>query len=68
MKAGDIDYQIFADSMPPRIEQLNDMPIAIRDGAPVMLRDVAQVKDSSHTSRLSYDPRVPYVGGGPKRQ
>ena len=47
MKVGNIDYQIFANSMPPRAEELNDMPIAIRQGAPVMVRDVAQVKDSS---------------------
>ena len=47
MKVGNIDYQIFANSMPARVDELNDMPIAIRDGAPVMVRDVAQVKDSS---------------------
>ncbi len=47
MKVGNTDYQIFANSMPAQVEELNDMPIAIRDGAPVMVRDVAQVKDSS---------------------
>ena len=47
MKAGNTDYQIFANSMPARVDELNDMPIAIRNGAPVMMRDVAQVKDSS---------------------
>ncbi len=47
MKIGSIDYQIFANSMPAQVDELNDMPIAIRDGVPVMMRDVAQVKDSS---------------------
>ena len=47
IKSGDLDYQIFANAMPRRVEQLNDMPIAIRNGAPVMVRDVAEVKDAS---------------------
>lgn len=47
MKAGNIDYQIFTDSMPAKVEALNDMPIAIREGAPILIRDVAQVKDSN---------------------
>jgi len=47
MKAGDIDYQIFANAMPPRVEQINDIPIAIKNGAPVFMRDVGRVQDSS---------------------
>ena len=47
MKVGDFDYQIFANSMPRHVEELNDMPIAVRQGAPIMIRDVAEVKDSS---------------------
>ena len=47
LKAGNLDYQIFANSMPSKVEQLNDMPIAIRDGTPIMIRDVANVQDSS---------------------
>ena len=47
MKAGDFDYQIFANSMPRYVEELNEMPIGIRQGAPIMVRDVAEVKDSS---------------------
>ncbi|MFQ5670623.1 MAG: efflux RND transporter permease subunit [Acidobacteriota bacterium] len=47
MKAGSVDYQIFADAMLPRVEQLNDIPVAIRGGAPVLLRDVARVEDSA---------------------
>ncbi len=47
MKAGDIDYQIFANSMPRHVDQLNDMPVAVRNGIPVLVRDVAHVADSS---------------------
>ncbi len=47
MKAGNVDYQIFANSMPSEVDELNDMPIAIRDGTPILVRDVAEVRDSS---------------------
>ncbi len=47
IKAGNIDYQIFANSMPARVEELNDMPVAVRDGVPVLVGDVADVRDSS---------------------
>ncbi|MDA2939155.1 efflux RND transporter permease subunit, partial [Acidobacteria bacterium AH-259-A15] len=47
MKVGNIDYQIFTNSMPAQVEALNDMPIAVREGTPVLVRDVAQVRDSS---------------------
>ena len=47
MKIGNLDYQIFTDSMPEEVEALNDMPIVIRNGAPILVRDVAQIKDSN---------------------
>ena len=47
LKAGNIDYQIFANSMPAAVEELNDMPIAVRNGTPVLVGDVADVQDSS---------------------
>ena len=47
MKSGNIDYQIFANSMPTQVEELNDMPIAVRQGVPILIRDVAEVRDSS---------------------
>lgn len=47
LKAGDLDYQIFANSMPSRVEDLNDMPLAVRKGVPVLVGDVAEVRDSS---------------------
>ena len=47
IKSGDFDYQIFANAMPPEVDQLNDMPIAIRNGIPILVRDVAHVQDAS---------------------
>ncbi len=47
LKAGSLDYQIFANSMPSRVEDLNGMPLAIRDGMPILVGDVADVRDSS---------------------
>ncbi len=47
IKMGDLDYQIFANAMPKRVEQLNDIPIVVRDGSPVLLRDVGRAKDSA---------------------
>ncbi|MDE0105462.1 MAG: efflux RND transporter permease subunit [Bryobacterales bacterium] len=47
LKAGSLDYQIFANSMPSRVEDLNGMPLAIRNGMPILVGDVADVRDSS---------------------
>jgi multidrug efflux pump subunit AcrB len=47
MKAGDTDYQIFANAMPAKVAELNDMPIATHNGSVVFMRDVASVQDSS---------------------
>ncbi|MFQ5789157.1 MAG: efflux RND transporter permease subunit [Acidobacteriota bacterium] len=47
IKVGDTDYQIFANAMPPEVDELNDIPILIHNGAPVLLRDVGRAEDSS---------------------
>ncbi len=47
LKAGNLDYQILANSMPAAVDELNAMPAAVRDGVPVLVRDVAEVRDSS---------------------
>ena len=47
MKAGETDYQLFANAMPAKVAELNDMPIATHDGRVVFMRDVASVQDSS---------------------
>ena len=44
-KIGKIDYQIKVNSSPRVLDQLNDMPIRVVNGATVYIRDVAQVRD-----------------------
>jgi multidrug efflux pump subunit AcrB len=44
-KIGKIDYQIKVNSSPKVLDQLNDMPIRVVNGAEVYIRDVAQVRD-----------------------
>ncbi len=46
-KMGDTDFQIFTNAIPRYVEELNDMPIKIVDGAPILIRDVGEVRDSS---------------------
>jgi multidrug efflux pump subunit AcrB len=47
MKAGETDYQIFANAMPAKVAELNDIPIATHEGSVIFMRDVASVQDSS---------------------
>jgi multidrug efflux pump subunit AcrB len=44
-KIGETEYQIRVNSSPLQIEELNNLPIKTVNGAPVYIRDVAQVKD-----------------------
>ncbi|MGA2588788.1 MAG: efflux RND transporter permease subunit [Bryobacteraceae bacterium] len=44
-KIGKIDYQIKVNSSPRVLDQLNDMPIRVVNGATVYIKDVAQVRD-----------------------
>src|SRR5579863_4312528 len=46
-KFGDRDYQIKLNSSPRTIAELNDMPLKIVNGAPVYMKDVAQIRDGS---------------------
>jgi multidrug efflux pump subunit AcrB len=45
-KMGDLDYQIFTNSIPKLVASMNDTPIGIVDGSPVMLGHVGEVKDA----------------------
>lgn len=45
-KFGDLDYQINANGMVPDVEQLNDFPIKINEGAPVFLKDIGHAEDT----------------------
>jgi multidrug efflux pump subunit AcrB len=46
-KFGDRDYQIKLNSSPRTVKELNELPIKIVNGAPVYMRDVAQVRDGA---------------------
>ncbi|MGI8743437.1 MAG: efflux RND transporter permease subunit [Bryobacteraceae bacterium] len=46
-KIGDYDYQVNANGMVPKVDQMNQFPIKVDDqGAPVYIRDVGKVEDS----------------------
>jgi multidrug efflux pump subunit AcrB len=46
-KFGDRDYQVKLNSSPRTIKELNDLPIKIVNGAPVYMKDVAQIRDGA---------------------
>jgi len=45
-KMGDVDFQIFTNALPDTVEKLNDTPIKVVDGQPVLMRDVGEVRDA----------------------
>lgn len=47
IKIGEQDLQIFTNAIPEKIDELNDTPIRVIDGVPVLMRDVGEVKNAS---------------------
>lgn len=47
IKIGEQDLQIFTNAIPEKIEELNNTPIRVVDGVPVLMRDVGEVKNAS---------------------
>ncbi len=47
IKIGNFDYQIFTNSMPEKIGEINDFPVKVEGDKVVYMRDVGRVKDSS---------------------
>ncbi|MDI6759321.1 MAG: efflux RND transporter permease subunit, partial [Candidatus Brocadiaceae bacterium] len=45
-KIGGYDYMINANAMVKNVEEINDFPVKIVDGAPVFVKDVARAEDS----------------------
>ncbi len=45
-KFGNLDYQIFTNAIPSRVEEMNSIPIKVVDGRPVLIGDVGKVVDS----------------------
>ena len=46
-KMGETDFQIFTNAIPRHVEELNNVPIKVVDGAPILVRDVGEVRDSN---------------------
>jgi len=46
-KIGDLQYNIRLNNTPASVEQLNNLPVKVVDGATIFMRDVAQVRDGS---------------------
>jgi multidrug efflux pump subunit AcrB len=47
IKIGEQDFQILTNAIPEKIEELNDTPIRVVDGVPILMRDVGEVKNAS---------------------
>ena len=45
-KIGNLDYQVTSNAMVPEVSQINDFPIKIENGAPVLVRDVGVAQDT----------------------
>ena len=45
-KMGDFDFQLYTNAIPDTVEKLNNAPIKMVDGAPVLIRDIGTVKDA----------------------
>jgi multidrug efflux pump subunit AcrB len=46
-KVGTLEYFVKLNASPVKVEQLNDLPVAMRNGSVVYVRDVAHVRDGS---------------------
>ncbi len=57
-KIGSFDYQITSNAMVPDVSQINDFPIKIQNGAPVLVRDVGVTQDA-----FAIQTNVVHVGG-----
>jgi multidrug efflux pump subunit AcrB len=46
-KFGTQEYMIVSNAMVKKVEDLNDVPVAIKDGRPIFVRDIGYAKDSN---------------------
>ncbi len=47
VKIGDFDYNVYTNSLIQFVEQMNDIPIKVVNGVPVLLKDVGKAADST---------------------
>jgi multidrug efflux pump subunit AcrB len=43
---GEMEYLIVSNAMVPKVKDLDDIPIAVRDGRPVFIRDIGRAEDT----------------------
>jgi multidrug efflux pump subunit AcrB len=46
-KIGDVQYAVRTNAMPATIDELNQIPVTVKNGATILLHDVAQVRDGA---------------------
>ncbi len=47
IKLGDLDYYVYSNSLIDVVEKINDIPIKIVNGAPILVRDIGTAADSA---------------------
>lgn len=47
VKIGDFDYNVYTNSLIQFVEQMNEIPIKVVDGVPILLKDVGRAADST---------------------
>jgi multidrug efflux pump subunit AcrB len=47
VKIGEFDYNVYTNSLIQFVEQMNDIPVKVVNGVPVLLRDVGKASDST---------------------
>lgn len=47
VKLGDLDYFVYSNSLIDVVEKINDLPIKIVNGTPVLIRDIGTAADSA---------------------
>jgi CzcA family heavy metal efflux pump len=57
-KIGTVDYQITSNAMVPDVRQIDDFPIKMQNGAPILVRDVGVTQDT-----FAIQTNVVHVGG-----
>lgn len=47
VKIGDLDYYVYSNSLIDVVEKINDIPIKVANGTPILVRDIGTAADSS---------------------
>src|SRR5262249_27148756 len=47
IKIGDLDYYVYSNSLIDVVDKINDIPIKVVNGTPVLVRDIGTAADSS---------------------